>query len=304
MILSASRRTDIPAFYGEWFLNRLKAGEIAARNPVNTKQVSIIKFDAHCIDCIVFWTKNSGPFIKYLDELDALNYHYYFNWTITPYGNDIERNIDKKNVIENFISLSDRIGKEKVIWRYDPIIINKRYTADFHADQFGLLAEKLHRHTEKCVISFVDNYRFLENAFHAAGIEEPNAAQLEETANELRKIANRFSPELTLASCCEKASLTRYGIPANKCIDDALISRLTGKTIKPKKDKSQRGGCGCTESRDIGAYNTCLHDCIYCYARRGKQREPPAPGDTDSLILCDTIDRTRDVLYQYDLRRI
>jgi hypothetical protein len=198
--------------------------------------------------------------------------------------------------------LSDRIGKEKVIWRYDPIIINKRYTADFHADKFGFLAEKLHRHTEKCVISFVDNYWFLENAFHAAGIEEANAARLEETAIGLREIANRFSPELTLASCCEKAGLARYGIPANKCIDDALISRITGKTIKPKKDKSQRAGCGCTESRDIGAYNTCLHDCIYCYARRGRQREAPSPPGPRSPLLCDTIDPTRDILYQHDFR--
>ncbi len=161
MIISASRRTDIPAFYGEWFYNRLLEKEFVIRNPRNPRNVSRIIFEPEDIDCIVFWTKNPKHFFPYLDRIDDLGYNYYFQFTLTSYGSDIEQNVDRKSkIIDTFIQLADRIGKAKIIWRYDPILINSRYSFEYHEKWFDYLCEKLYRYTEKCVISFIDVHQY------------------------------------------------------------------------------------------------------------------------------------------------
>ncbi|GHV74691.1 hypothetical protein AGMMS49940_19930 [Spirochaetia bacterium] len=301
LIISASRRTDIPAFYGEWFFNRLSNGEIAVRNPMNDKQVTHFKFNPRDIECIVFWTKNPKDFIKYLDKIDSLGYKYYFQFTITPYNNDIEPNSNKQDIITTFIELSEKIGKEKVIWRYDPIFFNDKYPVDFHIEMFEKIMRSLHAHTEKCVISFVDKYHFLINDFKNNDINELTAMQIEDFILRLKEVLNRHSPELAIATCGEKIDLGKYGIQHNKCIDDELISGITGVRGTNKKDPSQRTECGCVQSRDIGTYNTCLHHCIYCYAKRGKKMDA-ALYNKDSLLLCDTIDAANDKIKVIDLR--
>jgi hypothetical protein len=174
MVLSASRRTDIPAFYGEWLIKRLRNGELAVRNPMNPLQVTKLVFDPDSIECIVFWSKNPAPFFQYLQEIYALGYNYYFQFSLTPYENDIEKNIDKSHMIETFIELSERIGKQKVVWRYDPIIINQKYSLEKHLEKFELIAGQLHKYTERCVISFVDEYSFLKNIFSEQNIHKLN----------------------------------------------------------------------------------------------------------------------------------
>lgn len=217
MILSVSRRTDIPNHYADWFLNRIRAGELYVKNPVNAKQIRRVDLSPEAVDCIVFWTKNPSGIIDRLDELH--DYHYYFQFTLTGYGRDIEPGLpDKKKVlIPLFRKLADRIGKERVVWRYDPILINDRYTAEYHKKAFSQIAESLSGYTERVVVSFLDMY---------AGIQK----------------------------------------------DMELIERVTGKSLPVKKDRNQRPACGCAESVDVGAYDTCPNGCRYCYAVRSAAR--------------------------------
>ncbi|MDR1972731.1 MAG: DUF1848 domain-containing protein [Treponema sp.] len=268
MIISASRRTDIPAFLGEWFMECLRAGEVFVKNPVNGTQVSLIDLSPEAVDCLVFWTKNPAPFLSFLDELDGRGYRYYFQFTLTPYGRDIERNLPEKNaVLDTFCRLSERLGKGRVIWRYDPILYNNHYTPSCHAEKFEEFCAALAGKTEKCVISFIDSYSFLKKSFAELGIRELTAEEISRTAAMLHPAAEKYG--ITLASCCEKADLALYGIEKNKCIDAELINRLFSLNLRCKKDPGQRPQCCCAVSRDIGSYHTCLHGCRYCYAARG-----------------------------------
>ena len=158
-ILSASRRTDIPAYYSEWLINRLHAGFVLTRNPMNRAQVSKTALSPDVIDCIVFWTKDPLNMLDKLDTIDELGYKYYFHFTLTSYGKSVEKGLrDKEEIIKTFCDLSDRIGKDKVLWRYDPIILNDMFDFKYHKEQFSKLCSKLGRHTRQCIISFVDIY--------------------------------------------------------------------------------------------------------------------------------------------------
>ncbi|MDR1351866.1 MAG: DUF1848 domain-containing protein, partial [Treponema sp.] len=253
------------------------------RNPVNPGQISRIDLDPEGTECIVFWTKNAKDFIGRLDELEKAGYRYYFQYTLNGYGGDIEKNIDAEDAAEAFIELSKLIGRKRVIWRYDPVIVNGRYTAAFHAENFKRLCAKLSGFTEKCVISFVDGYGFLAETFRDHNIREPAEAQMREIADVISRAAAEHG--ISPASCCETIDLAEYNIGRNKCIDNELINELFDLNIRYKKDTGQRRDCGCHASRDIGAYNTCLHGCVYCYAKRGN-RKPVC--DPASPLLCDS----------------
>jgi hypothetical protein len=267
MIISASRRTDIPAFRGDWFMECLRAGEALVTNPVNKAQVSRIALTPEQVDCIVFWTKNPSGFLRRLDELDRRGYRYYFQFTLTPYDRDIEPNLPEKSaLLAAFCELSDRIGKERVIWRYDPILLTRTCTVSYHAAQFERFAAVLAGKTDTCVISFVDAYGFLNGTFAELGIREPEIDEIHGLAGLLGPLARNYG--LSLVSCCEKADLSAYDIGASKCIDEQRINRLFGLDLRYKKDPGQRGECCCMVSRDIGSYRSCRHGCRYCYAAR------------------------------------
>jgi hypothetical protein len=250
-------------------------GEQKARspNPRNPKIVSELALDPDSTDCIVFWTKDPRNFFRRLPEIDALGYRYYFQFTLTAYDSTIERNLDKTDLVAAFIALSEYLGKAKVIWRYDPIFINDTFTLPWHLEHFELLCGKLRGHTEKCVISFIDSYSFLKGSFERHGIREVSCGEIGALAGGFSAIGKKY--RLPLSACCETVDLDAYGITRNKCIDGDLIERLFNRPVNPKKDPSQRVRCGCCVSRDIGAYNTCRHDCVYCYAKR---RTPSPPG--------------------------
>ncbi len=268
MIISASRRTDIPAFYAEWLINRLRENYVLVRNPFNTRQVSKIYLTPENVDCIVFWTKNSKPVHKYLDEIDNMGYKYYFQFTVTPYGKDLEENIyDKKEIIETFKILSDKIGKEKVILRYDPVILNNKYTIDFHRKSFEKLCFLLSSYTEKVIVSFLDNYRKILKNIKEQNIKEISKREMMILAENFASIAKKYN--LITESCAEQIDLEKFGIEHGRCIDDVLIEKITDSHIKKDKD-NQRAACGCIKSVDIGEYNTCLHNCLYCYANIDK----------------------------------
>lgn len=264
MILSVSRRTDIPNYYSEWFFNRLKEGFLYVRNPMNFHQISEIKISPDVVDCIVFWTKNPLPMMERLDELEA--YNYYFQFTLTGYGNDVERNLPNKktSVIPVFQELSNRIGKEKVVWRYDPIFFSNRYNAKYHLKAFRSIAEALSGYTEKCVISFLDIYPKNKKNMDDLLSYDLSDSELREFAKELSNIAKEN--HIKIGSCAEKIDLDEYGIIHNSCIDKELIEKIIGCKLKINKDKNQRIECGCVESVEVGTYNTCKNGCVYCYA--------------------------------------
>lgn len=263
MILSVSRRTDIPAFYWEWFLNRVQAGFVDVRNPMNIHRVSRIDIRPEVVDCIVFWTKNAGNIIPHLDQLK--DYKYYFQYTINPYNKLIEENVPlKKYVVENFRLLSEIIGPNRVIWRYDPILLTDMIDVDYHLRYFEELAKRLKGHTNRCVISFVDLYKKTVSNTRELMMKEPTDMEMHFLAHNLSSIAKDYGMEIV--SCSESIDLDFDGVRHGCCIDRNLIEEIVGYKIDVKKDKNQRRECGCMESVDLGAYNTCLHACKYCYA--------------------------------------
>lgn len=269
MILSVSRRTDIPAFYSEWFFNRIKEGYVYVRNPMNIHQVSRIKLSPDVIDCIVFWSKNPSPMLNRLHELDG--YMYYFQFTINPYDMGIEQNVPTKNrIIETFKELAYKIGPERVIWRYDPIILTDNITLDYHIRYFEEIAKRLQGYTKTCVISFLDLYKKTERNLRNSSARELAQSEMLKIATHISHIAHRYG--ITVQSCAEKIELDCIGIRHGHCIDSVLIEDLLGVKLVVSKDKNQRPECGCVQSIDIGEYNTCGHNCKYCYANFNGQK--------------------------------
>ena len=300
MIISASRRTDIPAYYSDWFFNRIKERYVLVRNPMNFHQISKIDLSPDVVDCIVFWTKNPEPMLDKLDKLKG--YNFYFQFTLSSYAQDVESNVPSKSrcIIDTFKRLSTTIGSEKVIWRYDPIFINRKYTSENHIEYFEKLARELKDFTEKCTISFLDYYPKIKRNIKLLEISEMSLTQQEKLAEQLAKIAYEYG--LKIDTCCEGLDLRKLGIGHAKCIDDELISRIIGSPLKVKKDKNQRLECGCVSSIDIGLYNTCANGCKYCYAnhslavvQKNRQKYDPKSPLLCSQVGLDDVIREREV---------
>ena len=311
VIISASRSTDIPAFYAKWFINRLKAGYCVWYNPFNQKPmyISFVKTKA-----VVFWTKNPEPLIPYLPKLDKRGIHYYFQVTLNDYVNEgFEPNVGPvEHRVAVFKRLSDQIGKEKVIWRFDPLIVTPNLTVRQLLTKVYHVGNQLKGYTDKLVFSFIDvrAYRKVQNNLiketsfftrDTVDSAEPSGNYLEKLVDGLAKLRDHWKSEgwnITLATCGESIDLEKYGIKHNRCIDGELMERLfpedkelvyylrTGKLPQPNlfggipeippdrkdlKDKGQRKVCGCMISKDIGMYNTCRHFCVYCYANTSKE---------------------------------
>lgn len=261
MILSASRRTDIPAFYGEWMMNRLRAGYLLVRNPYRHSQIHRIRLNPDVVDCIVFWTKDPEPFLPQLKELDQMGYRYYFQFTVTPYGKRIEPFLrEKSRIVKTFRELSGRIGPERVCWRYDPILLDEEYTCERHQLEFEKLCQELSGFTDSVTISFLDLYRGLQKK----GMRACTPLEMAQLAAIVSGCAR--SHGLTVLACCEEMDMTPYGIRRGSCIDAQRIQKICKAPLKAIRDSSQRTGCGCMQSTDIGAYNTCQNGCVYCYA--------------------------------------
>lgn len=289
MILSVSRRTDIPNYYSDWFIDRIKEGFLYVRNPMNAHQISKIDLSPEVIDCIVFWTKNPANMIEKLEDLQK--YMYYFQFTLTGYGKDVEPNLPNKReeLIPTFKRLSEKIGKERVIWRYDPILISKRYTINYHLKAFEEIASSLAAYTEKVVISFVDLYSKTLRNTRELDIRQITNEEMIEVAGEMAQIASKYN--LIIETCAEQINLQEAGIQHGSCIDKKLIERLLGCKLIAEKDKNQREECGCFESVEVGAYNTCLNGCKYCYANfnDSKVEDHVKLYNRNSALLCGNI---------------
>lgn len=263
MILSVSRRTDIPALYSQWFMNRIQDGYVLVRNPMNIYQVSRVIINPEVIDCIVFWTKNPIPMLPYLDLLKE--YRYYFQFTLTSYDGSIERGVPPKNqLIESFQKISKMIGSNRLIWRYDPIIITDKFSIEYHIKYFEVLCSKLSQYTEKCIISFMDIYTKTKRNMKEVAIQTLSDAEKIHLLRQLHQIASKY--DIVVETCSESLDLSATGIKPSTCIDHQLISKVFNIDMDVKKDTNQREQCRCAASIDIGEYNTCSNQCVYCYA--------------------------------------
>lgn len=258
MIISASRRTDIPAFYSEWFINRIKEEYLYVRNPMNIHQIGKINLSPSVVDGIVFWTKNPIPMMEKLDKIKK--YPYYFQFTLTAYGRDIEIGLPSKNkeLIPAFCELSKMIGKERIIWRYDPIFINDTYSVEYHKRYFKTLASKLGAYTEKCTVSFLDMYKNTIRNIQPLGIRIPTREEQIDIMAEFALIANEYG--FYIDTCAEEIDLSELGIKHACCIDKERFEKIGKYHLEVKKDVNQRNVCGCVSSIDIGTYNTCKMD--------------------------------------------
>ncbi|KUO76623.1 MAG: hypothetical protein APF77_16525 [Clostridia bacterium BRH_c25] len=283
VIISASRSTDIPAFYSEWLINRLGEGYVKWINPFNRKP-QYITFEKARV--IVFWTKDAGPLVPCLSDIDKKGINYYFLFTMNDYGKEgFEPRVRKlEDRIDTFKLLSEKIGKDKVIWRFDPLILTDQIDVEALLDKIYKIGSRIADYTNKLIISFVDIsiYRKVQNNLLRRKInyKEFTPEAMETVAKELSTMNRSWG--LEIATCSEGIDLSRYNIKRNKCIDYDLLLELFpqdeelmsfldyednhSNKVKKLKDKGQREYCGCIVSKDIGQYDTCNHQCLYCYA--------------------------------------
>ena len=264
MILFISGRTDIPAFYSEWFMNRLRAGFVDVRNPYYGEQVTRYSLDPKVVDALVFCTKNPRPMLEHIKEIKSRGFKIYFFVTITPYSNDIEPGVpDKSRIISSFIELSTLIGKENISWRYDPVFINDVYSIGFHKTAFANMAEKLSGSTERCIISFIDLYKKTIKNFPS--VREVKISEQEELAFSFSESADKFG--ISVETCAEKYNLSEFGVKPGACVSRNIMEQTCGFNLKEKLPPNNlRENCACLPMHDIGAYNSCPHLCRYCYA--------------------------------------
>ena len=261
MIINTGQRTDIPAFYAEWFANRLKEGFVCVRNPYDPVQVSRYRLDPSVVDVIGFCTKDPSPMFQYMDLLK--DYGQYWFVTITPYGRDIEPNVpDKHRLLEDFRKLSGITGIDAIGWRYDPILISQRYTAEYHLRAFEQIASALEGYTRTVVISFIDLYPKVRKNFPEA--REVTKEERLSLGKEIIRIASARG--MTVKPCAEGDELAPYGAECGGCMRISDYEKAIGKQLNVPKKKGARAACACYLSCDIGAYNTCPNGCAYCYA--------------------------------------
>ena len=261
MIINTGQRTDIPAFYPKWLANRLIEGIVCVRNPFNPEQVSRYKLSPETVDVIGFCSKNPAPFFQYMDLLKG--YGQYWFVTITPYGRDIEPAVpDKHKILSDFKVLSKMVGINCIGWRYDPILINDRYTIQYHIKAFEQMASALQGYTQTVVISFIDLYEKVKRNFPQA-----RTVSMEDQiflGKELIKIAT--SHDMVVKPCGEGQFLSEYGADCSGCMTISTYEKAIGKKLLLPKRKPARSECACYLSGDIGAYDSCGHLCRYCYA--------------------------------------
>lgn len=277
MIISASRRTDIPAFHGDWFMSRIREGYFMRINPFNSRQVSRISLKPEDVAAICFWTKDPRPFMRHLDELDRMGYRYYFQCTLNPYDRVFEPHVPPLDErVATMRTLAQRIGPKRLVWRLDPIILSSVTPVGWHLEQAEKLAGQLSGSTTRLMFSFLDFYaksrKRMELLRKNAGItlndivNPEHEQELLQLVRGLKQIADRHG--MAIYSCAEEIDLSHLGIEHGACIDGNLIRELCEAHHKFSRDRNQRGACRCAQSVDMGRYDTCSFECLYCYANR------------------------------------
>ena len=287
MILNVGARTDIAQYYSEWLLKRFREGFVYTRNPLFPKKVTRYELSPDKIDAVLFCSKNYAPILPRLKEItDA--YRTYFHYTITAYGRDIEPGVPSiRESIETLEALSLLVGRERVAWRYDPVLLTETYTVKRHLETFARMAERIAPHVDRCIFSFVEMYKKLE--VNMPELRPVSEADRDRIAKGLGEIAAGVG--LTIQTCGTNGDFTRYGIRASGCATLEILGRANGCEFRELAHRGFREGCHCIESRDIGAYDTCLNGCKYCYANRnpGLAAQNFARHDPDSPILLGSL---------------
>ena len=256
MILSVSNRTDVVAFYSDWFMNRYNEGYIDARNPFNEKLVNRIYFED--VDLILFCTKNPIPII---DKLKYINKPIIFQVTLTPYKKDIEPNVPPKGeIIEAIKKISNIVGVDNLYVRYDPIFISEKYNINYHIKSFDKLCNYLNSYVKNIIVSFLDDYKNVRDNKDILKYKNLTSEDYKTIGINFSRSASKIN--MTVQTCCEENNLVEYGFIKRDCISSELVFKLTGKIIKKWKERK----CGCVQMVDIGVYNSCRHFCKYCYA--------------------------------------
>ena len=284
MIISASYKTDIPAFYGEWFINRLHAGYCKAINSYNRRPYRV-NLTPEAVDGFVFWTKNIGPFLTHLEEVHRLGYPFIVQYTITGYPRSLEFSVvDARRAVEHIRHISNIYGPRVAVWRYDTIVFSSETPIDFHLQNFETLAKAMVGAVDEVIISFAQIYKkTLRNMNWAAQKfnftwTDPADEVKYNLTTELAQIAQAHGMQLSM---CGQRQFLAPGVIDAKCIDALRLSDVAGRVIVTKR-KGHRSECGCFASKDIGEYDTCPHGCVYCYAvknrdlarRRYKEHNP------------------------------
>ncbi|AIZ56304.1 hypothetical protein Mpt1_c04100 [Candidatus Methanoplasma termitum] len=294
MIICASRRTDIPAFHSEWLMNRIREGYALVRNPVAKNVVYKVDLSPRSVDLLLLMTKDPRPLIPFIEELKEMKMNIGFQITITPYGKDIEPGVpDKADIAEAFRTISRTIGKERMIWRYDPVILNDKFDVRYHQRKFEVLCRELSGYTERCIFSFVEEHDKLKGYYSNGRLRNISPEEADDIGRVLSDTARDSGIELSI--CCSEYDLTKYGISSRGCIDKEQMKALG--VPYEEMQTPIRDRCKCVRNIDIGEYDTCDHDCIYCYANR-------TPGgirsqkqyDPESKILFGTLHRTDKIV--------
>ena len=283
MIVNTGMRTDIPAYYSKWLIRRIREKYVLVRNPYFPRQVTRFRLTPDVVDCLAFCTKNPQPMLGHLEELR--NVHQFWFVTITPYGKEIEPHVpDKRVVIASLRTLSDALGRQAVSWRYDPVFLSEKYSVSFHIAAFEKMCEALCGYVDQCVISFIDLYEKTKRNFPGV-CNVPESERLE-IGREFARIGASYG--IRIRSCCEGTHLCQFGIDVSGCMTREILEHAIGMEIRvPAGKKTQRDGCGCLLGSDIGAYNTCGHGCIYCYANENRElvRQNMREHDPESPLL-------------------
>lgn len=266
MIINSGMRTDIPAFYSEWFLNRIREGKVLVRNPYYGDQVTEYDLTPDKVDLLIFCTKDPTPMLKHIDELKDFNQFWFV--TITPYGKDVEPFVpDKQHILDSFMELSRKVGIKNISWRYDPILITDKYSLEYHKEAFDMMAYELKGYTDNVVISFLDLYNKTIRNFDKA--REVTFAERDFIGEHFAKIGKDYG--ITVRTCLEGTELGKFGIETDGCMTKRILEKAIGCSLNPPSEKNPRRECDCLTGRDIGAYNTCPHLCRYCYANYDKE---------------------------------
>ncbi len=262
-IISASYREDIPAFRSEEFFSDLERGYTFIQTKAGRMRISLLPEDVYCF---VFWTKN--PSDHFIEHMKDIKVPFYIQWTVTPYGKDIEPNVPGLfELLMRFEEVSKAVGPERVIWRYDPICMSREMTVKWHCQTFESMCRMFEGLTHKCVISFMDGYGKISDVLRKGILRIPGGEEVLDIAKSFGKTAAKHG--LTVQTCSEgQYDLTAFGIREAPCVDPVLIERLTGETLPARiKTPGSFRPCQCAVNTDIGSYHQCKHGCIYCYAK-------------------------------------
>ncbi len=267
MIISASRRTDIPAFHTRWFLNRLREGYAIVNHNTKSGVYHRVPLTPDVVDCIVFRSKNPAPMLDRLDELQ--DYNYLFNNTMNPYGREMETNLPRlQDRVDTYKRLADKIGPLRMIWRYDPVMLTPKYDMDFHRRAFEYLCRELSPYSYKCMIGFIIHHEFVAKRIDALAVKRRDVEDMRAIGQVFGEIAYKYGQKVE--TCATEVDLDEFGITHGACVERKQIEEIVGYRFDKVKEKYLRPHCNCMESVDIGCYSTCNNGCLYCYATTEK----------------------------------